>query len=240
MTIVRHHFEVEQTAVTVLAGSGYIKIAKDAIFDARSQIISKISADPFFGTTYEPYTPSPNDECVVKRMCIASLAASVGPMAAVAGAIAEYAVERMVSAGAEYAVVDNGGDIALVSDRIVNIGMYVNVNGKGLSLKIMPTARILGICSSSASVGPSVSFGGSDISTVISNDVSLADACATALGNAVNADNIKEPLEHTCGIDGVIGCLSYCNGMLSVCGDVPEMVTCETDDLVITKMLFPK
>jgi len=160
-------------------------------------------------------------------------------MASVAGAIAEYAVEKMVSAGAAYAIVDNGGDIALVTDRAVNIGMYADVNGKWLSMKIMPTERILGICSSSASVGPSVSFGGSDISTVISEDVSLADACATALGNAVNENDMIEPLEHVCGIDGVIGCLAYCSGMLSMCGDVPELVMSETDDRVVTKILLP-
>jgi len=237
--MIREHFEIKQTAVTILSERKYIKIAKEAIFDARSQIESKISQDPYFGTTYEAYHASPDDECVVKRMCDASVAASVGPMAAVAGAIAEYAVKRMKDAGAEYAVVDNGGDIALVCDRNVHIGMYANVGGQRLSLKITPADRILGICSSSASVGPSVSFGRSDISTVISNDVALADACATALGNLVkDRDRMAEHLETICNIAGVNGCLAYCDDTLAMCGDVPELVRSDAKDDIITKILL--
>jgi ApbE superfamily uncharacterized protein (UPF0280 family) len=98
--MIREHFEIGQTAVTMISERRYIKNAKDAIFDARSQIMSKISQDAFFQTTYEPYAASPDDGCVVKRMCDASEKASVGPMAAVAGAIAEHAVMRMRDAGA--------------------------------------------------------------------------------------------------------------------------------------------
>ena len=237
--MIREHFEIKQTAVTILSEREYIKTAKDAVFDARSQIESKISQDPYFGTTYEPYRASPNDECVVKRMCDASVAADVGPMAAVAGAIAGYAVEKMKNAGAAYAVVDNGGDIALICDREVHIGMYANVGGQRLSLKITPTDEILGVCSSSASVGPSVSFGRSDISTVISNDAALADACATALGNLVKErSKMAEHLEFVCNIAGVNGCLAYCDGALAMCGDVPELVRSDSKDEVITKILL--
>ena len=237
--MIREHFEIRQTAVTILSDKEYIKVAKDAIFDARSQIESKIMQDPYFQTTYEPYTASPNDGYVVKRMCAASQAAAVGPMAAVAGAIAEHAVMRMREAGSVYAVVDNGGDIALASDRDVLIGMYADVNGYRLSLRIPPTDRILGICSSSASVGPSVSLGRSDISTVISGDVSLADACATALGNLVKErNNIEEHLEKICSIDNVTGCLAYCDDVLAMCGDVPELVRSDAKDDIITRILF--
>jgi len=237
--MIREHFEIGQTAVTMISEREYLRTAKNAVFEARSQIETKISQDPFFGMTYEPYAASPNDGCVVQRMCNASLAASVGPMAAVAGAIAEYAVEMMMDAGSTYAIVDNGGDIAMISDRDVHIGMYADVGGERLSLRIPPTDRILGICSSSGSVGPSVSFGRSDISTVISHDVTLADACATALGNMIKkGDNMERPLEEVCGIGGVVGCLSYCNGMLAMCGDVPELVSCEKNDHIITKILF--
>ncbi|MCL1984398.1 MAG: UPF0280 family protein, partial [Methanomassiliicoccaceae archaeon] len=187
----------------------------------------------------EPYRASHDDGIVVRRMCDASLAANVGPMAAVAGAIAEYAVKKMSAAGAVYAIVDNGGDIAMISDRYVIIGMYADVKGHRLSLKVPPTDRILGICSSSASVGPSVSFGRSDISTVISNDVSLADACATRLGNMIKSeDDMTGPLEHICSVEGVIGCLAYCNEMLAVCGDVPDLVSSENSDHMITKLLL--
>jgi len=237
--MIREHFELGQTAVTIISGSNYIKIAKDAIFDARSQIEFKIQRDSYFGTTYDAYKASNNDDVVVKRMCDASVSASVGPMAAVAGAIAEYAVQKMKDAGSEYAIIDNGGDIAMICDRIVNIGMYADINGQRLSLRIPPSSDIIGICSSSASVGPSVSLGRSDISTVISNDVSLADACATALGNLIEQRNgMEEHLETICKIDRVKGCLAYCDGMLGMCGDVPELIRSNENDDIITKLLF--
>ena len=236
--MIREHFEVEQTAVTIITEREFIRTAKEAIFDARYQIETKISQDPFFGTTYDPYTASNNDGVVVKRMCNASVAASVGPMAAVAGAISEYAVERMMSEGARYAIVDNGGDIALTADREVLIGIYADVNGERLSLRIPPTGRIVGICSSSASVGPSVSFGRSEISTVVSDDVALADACATLLGNLVKgSDDLAEHLETVCEIDGVTGCLAYCDGYIAMCGDIPELTASEANDHIITKLL---
>ena len=237
--MIREHFEIKQTAVTIISERKFIRVAKEAIFDARSQIEKKILRDPFFGITYEPYAASDGDDIVIRRMCSSSLSASVGPMAAVAGAIAKYAVQKMKDNGAEYAIVDNGGDIALICDRDVRIGMYANVNGEQLSLKIPPTCEIIGICSSSASIGPSVSFGRSDISTVISNDVSLADACATALGNMISGrDNMEEHLETICKIEGITGCLAYCDGMLGMCGDVPELVSCGTNDHIITKLFY--
>jgi len=237
--MIREHFEVGQTAVTIICEKEYIKIAKDAIFDARSQIERKISEDPFFKTTYDPYESSENDGTVVKRMCSASVKASVGPMAAVAGAIAEYAIEKMATAGSRYAVIDNGGDIALITDREILIGIYADVNGERLSLRIPPTGRITGICSSSASVGPSVSLGRSEISTVISYDAALADACATRLGNLIKSgDDLAGPLEAICGIDGVTGCLAYCDGAVAMCGDVPELAVSEANDDIITKLLY--
>ncbi|MCL2785839.1 MAG: UPF0280 family protein [Methanomassiliicoccaceae archaeon] len=237
--MIREHFEAGQTAVTIIAEQEYMSIAKGAVFEARSQIISKIARDPFFRTTYDPYEASEDDGHIVKRMCTASVPANVGPMAAVAGAIAEHVVQRMKDAGARYAIVDNGGDIAMICDRTVHIGLYADVGGRRLSLRIPPTDDIVGICSSSASVGPSVSFGRSDISTVISSDVALADACATALGNVIDGRNgIEGHLEMICNIDNITGCLAYCDGMLGICGDVPEIVSCEENDHIITKILF--
>ena len=237
--MIREHFEVEETAVTIISERRFIKIAKDAIFEARSQIKMKISQDPFFKTTYDPYSASPGDGCVVERMCGASKAANVGPMAAVAGAIAEFAVKRMKDAGAKYAIVDNGGDIAMITDRETLIGLYADVNKERLSLKVPATGRIIGICSSSASVGPSVSLGRTEISTVISNNVALADACATMLGNLIKgSDDMEGPAEKVCAVDGVTGCLAYCDGMLAMCGDVPELVRSDANDEAITKILL--
>ena len=77
-----------------------------------------IARDPFFLSTFDPYTPDSNEQ-IILRMAHATRKAGVGPMAAVAGAIAWAGVEAMVDAGAVFGVIDNGGDIALLSDRPV-------------------------------------------------------------------------------------------------------------------------
>ena len=105
--IMRAHFEVGETAVTVVSDKEYIDVAEKAIFEAREIIQRKIAEDPFFGTTYDPY-PSKKDDELIDRMCQASLMAGVGPMAGVAGAVAYYAVRKMKEAGAKFAIVENG------------------------------------------------------------------------------------------------------------------------------------
>lgn len=222
----KEHFEIGETAVTVISDEQFIKVAKDAIFDARAIIEKKISEDPFFGTTYEPYFFTMKDDPLIRRMCKASVLAGVGPMAGVAGAVAVYAVEAMVSAGATFAIIENGGDIALQIDRDISVGMFQDDEKlRSLALHIPKKDRIFGICSSSGKIGPSVSFGKSGICTVFSDDVILADACATALGNLLKtgeSEEMTEALERIGSIDGVDGCIASMNGLVAIYGNVPE------------------
>ena len=222
----RIHFEVGESAVTILSDERYHKAAKDAIFEARQILHSKIAEDPFFGTTYFPYEVRPDDHPMIRNMCRCSLLAEVGPMACVAGAVAYHAVERMAESGAEFAIVENGGDIALKIDRPVTVGLFTGDDRlKDIAMKVQPRDGIFGVCSSSGRIGPSVSFGSSDICTVISDDVMLADGCATAFGNLVKDGNdISDASERICSIEGVDGCIASIDGKVSLQGDVPELV----------------
>jgi hypothetical protein len=120
-------------------------------------------------------------------MAEAARKAGVGPMAAVAGAIAWAGVEAMQEAGAVFGVIDNGGDIALLSDRPVRVGVHAGeaMLSNRIAFVIPPQDRILGICTSSATVGPSISFGIADAVTVFSHDVALSDAWATSVCNQI-------------------------------------------------------
>jgi len=225
--IMRAHFEVGETAVTVVSDEEYIGVAEKAIFEAREIIQRKIADDPFFGTTYDPYPSSDEDE-LIERMCQASIIAGVGPMAGVAGAVAYHAVKRMKEAGAKFAIVENGGDIALLIDRDVTVGIFQNDERfRGLALSIPKREGIFGICSSSGKIGPSVSLGNTGISTVFSDDVILADACATALGNMIKEGSEEEmsyAVESIGRIDCVKGCLCISNGRMAMYGEVPQLV----------------
>ena len=240
--IMKSHFEIGETAVTVISDEEYISVAEQAIFEARERILRKISEDPFFMTTYDPYPVSEDDDELIKRMCEASQLADVGPMAGVAGAVAVFAVEKMAEAGAPYAIVENGGDIAMKTDRDVTVGVFQDDERfRELAFRIPKRDGIFGVCSSSGNIGPSVSFGKSSISTVFSDNVILADACATALGNLIRngeADEMSSALEKIGKIEGVDGCAAISNGLFAMFGDVPELVKADPGETSASSIIF--
>ena len=241
--IVREHFELRQTAVTVVAEERFVPLAKHSIFESRQVLERFIAVDPFFRSTLEPYQEGEDAPPLIKRMCEAARAAQVGPMAAVAGAVAEAAVEAMVAAGATHALVDNGGDIAMILDREVDIGIYAgNSKFSELAFRFEPVDRVQGICTSSATVGPSISFGIADAAIVISDDVALADACASMLGNQVRSDDdgsLMRAVEEVAKVMGVTGCAVIVGDKIAIKGQLPRIVPTKGTSSRASRMLFP-
>jgi len=191
--MIREHFQFRETIATILADNpAHIAAAKTGMMDARQELERYIAQDPFFAISYDPYTPD-NGGKVVGRMADATRKAGVGPMAAVAGAIAWSGLEAMIEAGAHFGVIDNGGDIALIADRDIRVGVHAGASplSDTLAFVIPPRDGIQGICTSSATVGPSVSLGVADSVTVFSGNVASADAWATAICNELR------PVDHT-------------------------------------------
>ncbi|MCK9318477.1 MULTISPECIES: UPF0280 family protein [unclassified Methanoculleus] len=232
--MIREHFEFRQTIATILAGTPEeVAAATSGMLAARQEVERQIALDPYFSATFEPYTPASPGR-TVGRMARAAAGAGVGPMAAVAGAIAWAGVEAMVEAGAAFGLVDNGGDIALVSDREVKIGVYAGaspLSGR-IAFLLPPQNEILGICTSSATVGPSISLGIADAVTVFSPDVAVADAWATAICNRIGADDtsVLDTLPGT----GVTGVLAIINDAVIRWGDLPAVVRAKVDERLIT------
>jgi uncharacterized protein len=222
----REHFEVGETAVTIVAEDRYLEEAKASIFRSREVVQEFIRGDPLFLVTLEPYDCPADADPLITRMCSAATRAGVGPMAAVAGAIAERAVLDMRAAGATQAIVDNGGDIALLLDRETSVGLYAGERVKGFGFLCPPREGVFGICTSSATIGPSISFGVSDAATVIAGDVTLADACATRLGNLVTADRdevMMAALDDVCSIAGVEGAVAVAGERIAMKGRLPPL-----------------
>jgi hypothetical protein len=236
MSFKRFSFSYRETITTILTeNEKYYKIAVMAILEARNQIESHISLYPEFFTSYEPVECVDADDVVI-RMCNAARIAKVGPMAAVAGTIAGYAVEKMVQSGAEIAVVDNGGDIAIHTGEELLIGIYPSE----LAFRVDPV-DFLAICTSSGKIGHSVSFGYADAATVIAKDASIADALATALGNRIGKDFGKQELEETVS-DFYTEFKNYVEGILiikdefvALAGNLPEIVGADVKPELITK-----
>ena len=232
--MIREHFEFRQTITTILADDPrHVETAKAGMMAARQEIERQISQDPYFATTFEPYAPK-NPGKTVGRMVRAAEEASVGPMAAVAGAIAWAGVEAMIADDAMFALIDNGGYIALVSDREVKVGIYAGASPLSgqIAFQIPPRKEILGICTSSATVGPSISLGIADAVTVFSDDVAAADAWATAICNQIRPDDtsILDNLSTT----SITGVLAIIGDAVIRWGDLPRIVRARVDERLIT------
>jgi ApbE superfamily uncharacterized protein (UPF0280 family) len=237
--IIRHHFEFRQTIATILAlDPVHIQAARDGMIRARQELEDYIAGDPFFATTFDPY-PVTRAPLIVSRMSEAGIEAGVGPMAAVAGAIAWSGTESMRDAGAGFGVVDNGGDIALISDREIKIGLFAGdspLSGKYAFL-VPPQEEILGICTSSATVGPSLSFGMADSVTVFSRDVALADAWATSICNQVTPDDQEVLSQLAPG--RVVGVMVVAGSWTARWGEVPELIPAKVETGLITAGFGP-
>ena len=164
---------------------------------------------------------------VVRRMIDAAGKFGIGPMSAVAGTLAEFAVAAMQDAGATYAMVDNGGDIALINDREMLVGIYAGEStfSNKIALRIKPSSSLIGICTSSGTVGHSISFGTADAATVISASASLSDAAATALCNVVtDGHSVSKAFRSISRVEGIEGALVIYKDVLATWGKVPEIV----------------
>jgi hypothetical protein len=232
--MIRVPFRFRETIATILADDpAHVAAAKSGILAARQELEAYIARDPFFASTFDPYTPD-SDDLIIVRMADATRKAGVGPMAAVAGAIAWAGVEAMKEAGARFGVIDNGGDIAMLSDRPVRVGVHAGEAALSdrVAFVVPPQDRILGVCTSSATVGPSISFGIADAVTIFSHDVALADAWATAVCNAIRPDD-RSVLDrvNAAEVDGIFAIM----GNVTVeWGVLPPLVPAVVDEQLIS------
>ncbi len=159
--------------------------------------------------------------------------AGTGPMAAVAGAVAEFVGKELLQWSPEV-IIENGGDIFLKVARPILVGIFAGnsrLSGR-LGIQVEPTILPIGICTSSGRVGPSLSLGVSDAATIISKDTALADAVATAMGNRIRSDrDLKAAVEWAMTIPGVEGALAAIDEKMAVLGDLelaplhPDLLT---------------
>jgi len=226
--MIRRKVRIGETIAVIIAEEDFQPVAEAEIRKQRLLLKDYIAADPEFRTTLEPHPLLPGAPPIARRMAAAAAKAGVGPMAAVAGAIAESALRALVDAGATHALVDNGGDIALRIDRPVTVGIFTGPAAiRGIGFRVEPRPGIFGICTSSGTVGHSLSFGNADAATVIAADVCLADAMATALGNAIQndeEDRLRDALAAAGAVEGVEALLAVVGKTMAVWGDIPLLV----------------
>ncbi len=213
---------IETSDLYVKALSSLEKETAALIRESRAQIKWAIERRPDFLKSLVPLEEDPADSAVVLAMIRAGQKAGTGPMASVAGAVAEFVGKGLLPLSPEV-IVENGGDIFLKVDRPVIIGLFAgNSSFSGrIGIRIESTPIPLGICTSSGTVGPSLSLGVADAATIISRDVPLADAVATGVGNRVHKpEDLKEAVEWGMKVPGVDGTLAILGDRIAALGDI--------------------
>jgi uncharacterized protein len=230
--LVRKRLRIRETFATVTAEERFLELAERSIAAARADIEATIAGQPRFLSSLEPLPIDMGAPGIARRIAAAAALAGVGPMAAVAGAIAQVTVEALVAAGARHVIVDNGGDVVLRIDRPVVVGIFTGpATIRDIALRCEPRPGIFSVCTSSGTVGHSLSFGCADAATVIAENGFLADAAATALGNCVREKTeqairtaIRESL-----LPEVEGVLVVAGKHLGVGGALPQIVRAPLD-----------
>ena len=204
-----------------------LDVCRREIVRQRELLDNYIGRHPSFKSSFAPLPLLSGAPDIAVRMQAAAVAVGVGPMAAVAGAFAQFAARAAIAAGAAEAVVENGGDIFVASPREITLGVFAGrgVPGDKLAFRLAPDILPLAICSSSSLMGHSTSLGRCDLATVFADDGALADAAATQAANWISSvDDIEPTLRKIAAIAGIRGLLVVMDGHLGMQGDLPELV----------------
>jgi ApbE superfamily uncharacterized protein (UPF0280 family) len=225
--LVYFNVKVKQTDLAIgidslHAGTVSLEQVEHRIIRLRADIETYAENSPDFLTSLEPVPVRTQAPEVVKRMARAALAAGVGPMAAVAGTIAEMVGEELTIKGIPNVLVENGGDIYIASDKERIVALYAGASpftGR-LGLRIRQGFP-LGVCTSSATVGPSLSLGRADAAVIIAESAALADAVATAAGNqARTAEDLEAAAQVAMSVAGVRGALIVLGDKMAAIGEI--------------------
>jgi len=186
----RTQFSYKKTNITILSDidAGF---AREELIKNYGLLEKYIQKNLLFLSSYEPLPSDDEAPVIVRNMLSAAQKTGVGPMAAVAGAFSDLLGAFLLKNGASDVIVENGGDIFLRITEPRTIGIHAGTSklSDRLAFNVKPEETPMGICTSSDSVGPSISLGKSDASTVVADSSALADAAASAIGNAVKGDD---------------------------------------------------
>ncbi|NTW06050.1 MAG: UPF0280 family protein [Peptococcaceae bacterium] len=199
-----------------------IPLVRNLIIKYRSQLEEYIARDPGFASSLVPCKPEDPAPEIVLAMAHAAQVAGVGPMAAVAGAMSQ-AVGRKLLKYSSDVIVENGGDIYMNSQCKRIIGIYAGKSpfSNKIGIEIDSSACPLGICTSSGTVGHSLSFGIADAAIILSSSTPLADAVATATGNIIlSSQDLKNAVEQATSIAGITGAIAIIGNDLAIKGAV--------------------
>ena len=220
--LIKFEVIVKETDLLVRSEKDLSRETRESVLKYRHQLETYIAMNPEFQKSLIPLKDDPGVPEIIQEMIRTSQLAQVGPMAAVAGAMAESVSKDLLKFSKEV-IVENGGDIYLATSKERTIGIYAGDSPLSLKIGIVitPEESPIGVCTSSGTVGHSLSFGKADAVCILSKSAALADAAATAVGNVVrDKKDIESGLEKGRKIEGVLGTLIIVGEKMGVWGNV--------------------
>ena len=188
------------------------------LVDLRRQMDAYLLMDPAYKAALTPYDAGLEAPEILKEMSRVSHKTGIGPMSAVAGAVAKKVAEFL---GTKEVIVENGGDIYAQAASDMDISVFAGQSP--LSEKIglhIPAAEFpLGICTSSGTVGPSLSLGRADAVMIVCKDVLLADSYATAMANRIKTVNdLQSVIDRISDIPEILGAIAVKDDRMAITG----------------------
>lgn len=242
----KFHFVEKESDITIISESeAAISKARDSFYNQRKILEKYTSTHKNFLTSFSPVSVDTQHK-IIQIMAKAATICDVGPMAAVAGALADLMMEAMKGESPNYdppkiALVENGGEIIIDSEKSMKIALYAGYNDLNINIGFLVkrTDCPLGIGTSSAKIGHAVSLGDADAVTVFADNATLADAAATRIANAVNGDDIERSIQSGLEIaDDLVeirGAFINRENHIGTIGKVPKMVKIEGDSTELIK-----
>ena len=189
----------------------------------RNQLDEYIAKEPMFRKSLQPFQPTEIAPAEAMEMAEAATKAGIGPISAVAGLFAREAGRILAeNFEVEELIVENGGDIfaMLKNELILSVFAGESPLSERIGMIIPAGFKNLGICTSAGKVGPAMSFVKADAVMVMCEDVVLADAYATAIGNKVKSPaSVEKVINQAENIPELLSLLIICDDKIGIRGD---------------------
>lgn len=188
----------------------------------RQQLDNYILINKYFKTSFVPLPFDPSAPEIARDMMLKSQNSSVGPMACVAGAFSDFLGREIIeNFNPAELIIENGGDVFILSREDMKVAVYAGkspLSGK-IGINIPSEYTPLGVCTSSATVGPSVSLGKTDATMVVCSSAALADGYASFFGNQVSSpSDIDKVINSAKNVPKIISAIIVCQDKFGICG----------------------
>ena len=186
--LVPYRVVVKETDLMVYTETKLIDETRELVLEQRGYVEAFIKSHPDFARALNPWQPDGPAPGIIVKMVRAARKAGVGPMAAIAGAIAEQVGLGLLKL-TDKVIIENGGDVFIKTNSSVTVGIFAGNSPLSLRLGIRLKSKSNpdAICTSSGTIGHSLSLGKADAVCVVAESCPIADAAATSIGNLINS-----------------------------------------------------